>query len=463
MKSLRLRLLVLIAGSLLVLWALVAAWMLADVRAQLRSALDERLAASARMVAGLVSQLPPAAGLPRTPAPLLDVIGRDGLACEVSLLRGEVSVQTLARTSGSPGLDGAAPGYGTRTFGGKQWRTYVLDRGGIRVATADRLDLREALMRETALAAGLPFAVAVAGTLAMLWFAIGRGLAPLERVRIVLERRSPGEDEPLPAMPVPRELEPLVGTIAHLLSRVRSAISRERRFTDDAAHELRTPLTAVKTHLQVLRLASAGVPLPEPARESLVHAGEGVQRMQRTIEQLLLLARLDGGGEDAGPAATCDPGRAARQAIHEAETARGEPGRIRLQDSSSREPVAAPETLLLSAVRNLLDNALRAAPPGTPVLLRIEPAGSGQIAVTVLDDGPGLTPAECGQAVERFWKRSTSSPGSGLGLAIVSSIAQRCGGSFELRQRAEGGLEARLTLRAAGDGVGAPQAAFKLA
>jgi len=451
-NSLRLRLLVIIGGSLLVLWSLVAAWMLADLRSELRTALDDRLAASARMVAGLVAQLPtsPVAGGAPPPS-LTDVVGRDGLACEVSLLRGEVRVQTLARTASSPALDDLPAGYSTRMFGGKAWRTYVLHEGPIRVATADRIDVRETLLRDVALTAGVPFVVALAGSLVMLWFGIGGGLAPLERMRKVLERRRPDDDAPLATMAVPKELAPLVGTISHLLERVRAAITRERRFTDDAAHELRTPLTAIKTHLQVLRLAIAGKPLPAGAREALGHADEGVLRMQRTLEQLLLLARLES-DDDFAAGANCRAGDAVREAIHDAEAAHGRPGQVLVEDSLADAAVAAPCGLLASALRNLLDNALKSA-PAAPVTLRVGQRPGDRVSFMVLDRGPGLSEAECEQAVQRFWRRSKTGPGSGLGLSIASTIAQRCGGELSLRPREGGGLIAQLTLPAAAVGA----------
>lgn len=448
MNSLRLRLLAIIGSSLLLIWSLVAAWMLSDLRSELRTALDDRLAASARMVAGLVAQLPPspvAGGA--LPTSLTDVIGRDGLACEVSLLRGEVRVQTLARTASSPGLDDLPPGYGLRTFGGKIWRTYVLQDGPIRVATADRVDMRETLLRDIALTAGVPFAVALAGSLVMLWLGIGGGLAPLERMRKVLERRRADDDAPLAPMAVPRELAPLVGTISHLLERVRAAITRERRFTDDAAHELRTPLTAIKTHLQVLRLASGSGGLPAAAHDALGHADEGVLRMQRTLEQLLVLARLES-GEEFGAGASCLAADAVREAIHDAEAGQGGTGQVLVDDALEGAVAAAPCGLLTSALRNLLDNALRSA-PAAPVTLRIERRDGDRVSFTVLDRGPGLSEAECAQAVQRFWRRSKAGPGSGLGLSIASSVASRCGGELSLRPRAGGGLSAELTVRLA--------------
>jgi two-component system sensor histidine kinase QseC len=451
MTSLRLRLLGIIGASLLVLWTLVALWMFIDLRSQMRAALDDRLAASARMVAALVGQLPatPGAGAARAQAgPLLDVIARDGLACEVSLLRGEVMLETVARTASSPGMADVAPGYSTRTFGGKLWRTYVLQQGGIRVATADRLDVREGLMRDIGLAAGVPFAVALAGSLLLLWFAIGRGLAPIESIRRQLARRRPDDDAALPATAVPAELSPLVDTIGHLLERVRGVIARERRFTDDAAHELRTPLTAVKTHLQVMGLALERDPAAAAVAQALVHASEGVLRMQRTLEQLLLLARLDGDLE-TGDGEAADAFDAASEAARDAEAGSGNPGRVRLAGAAQAMAVAVPQVLLVSALRNLLDNALRYATDASPVLLEIEADGAHRVRFTVLDRGPGMTQAECEQAVERFWRRSKTPLGSGLGLSIVSTIAMRYQGEIRLAPRPEGGLQAQLTLPAA--------------
>lgn len=445
--SLRFRLLSIIGLSLIVLWGAVAIWMVLDVRRELRITLDERLAASARMVAGLMSQLPalPAKGTGPDTVPL--VLGRDGLACEVSVIRGEVA-QTVAGTVGSPGLSGAAQGYDTREFDGKPWRTYVLQQGDIRIATADRLDMREGLLRDVALTAGIPFIVALLGGLLLLWFGIGRGLAPIERVRAALASRQPDDSAPLPDIRPPAELRPLVDAIRNLLQRVHTVITFERQFTDDAAHELRTPLTAVKTHLQVARLASTAGAAggAQIMSQALANADQGVIRLQRTLDQLLLLARLDSGVEQEHGFET-DVLHAARQAMTDALAGQADQDRIEFEALQISACVRLPETLLISALRNLLDNALRYAPPGTPVKLRIEQnTSSGTVRFSVMDRGPGLDEEQCAQATQRFWRRGITSPGSGLGLSIVSAIARSGGGDFHLFPGGEGGLVAQLTL-----------------
>lgn len=448
MNSLRARLLVIIGASLVLLWSVVAAWMMVELRAELRTALDDRLAASARMVAGLALQFPAGSLSSSASAkPLLDVVARDGLACEVSLVRGEVSVQKVARTASSPPLDEAAVGYSTGFYGGKLWRIYVLHQGGLRIATADRIDAREALLKDMVLTAAVPFGVALLGTLFALWLGIGRGLVPLERLRHALAQRRPDDDAPLPSAPVPVELRPLVGTIAHLLERVRGTIARERRFTDDAAHELRTPLTAVKTHLQVLRLALARNAGAQEVGDALGHADQGILRMQRTLEQLLLLARLEG-GDEFDPSMGVDASDAARQALAEVEASCGASGRIALETPVGPRRVRVPEPLLVCALRNLVENALRASPDGALVELRVGSGANDAVRFEVLDRGLGMTEEDCAMATRRFWRRNKAAGGSGLGLAIVHAVAERHGGRLRLHPRSGGGLQAELELPA---------------
>lgn len=446
MNSLRTRLLVIIGASLIALWSVVAAWMLMELRGELRTAMDERLAASARMVAGLASQFSAAALYHGTPAtPLLDVVARDGLACEVSLLRGEVGAMKVARTASSPPMDDAAPGYSTRMFGGKLWRMYVLQQGELRIATAERIDVREAMLRNVGLTAAVPFAIALIGSLLALWIGIGRGLALLERLRGVLAARRPDDDSALPQQRVPRELRPLVETIGRLLERVRTTIARERLFTDDAAHELRTPLTAVKTHLQVLRL-SLGRQVEPAVADALAHADEGVLRMQRSLEQLLLLARLEAQAPELS--GTCDAEDAARQAIVEVDASRGSTGRVQRTGPCVHVTVAVPDAFVISGLRNLLENAFRATAHGEPIELELDTKAEAIVTFRVLDRGLGMSEQECAEAVRRFWRRGKSGQGSGLGLSIVKAIAQRYGGSLRLAPRTGGGLCAELQLPA---------------
>jgi signal transduction histidine kinase len=168
--------------------------------------------------------------------------------------------------------------------------------------------------------------------------------------------------------------------------------------------------------------------------------------MQRTIDQLLALARLNGEA-DASSAERCDAVQAAMQAVQESEHAHPEATRVRVQSASVGATVAMPEPLLVSALRNLLDNAMRAAPAASTVLLEIA-ANPSQVRFTVLDAGPGMSESECAMATQRFWRAAKTGPGSGLGLSITSSIAERYGGALRLSPRVPRGLCAEMVLPA---------------
>jgi signal transduction histidine kinase len=436
--TLRLRLLLTIGASFAVFWTFSSLWMLVDLRAEFRDTLDERLAASARMVAALVvdSPLLAAQALPRQTIPFLT--RNDGVACEIRLARGVV----VGRTRNSPQQLGVAgPGYRTRTIDGTVWRSYTIDQNGVRITTADRVQRREQLLRDIVFAAFVPFAIAMVATLAALWFAIRRGLLPLEAIRSALAARAPDALQPLPEQGLPGELRPLVSTVNKLLDRIERTIERERRFTGDAAHELRTPLTAVKTHIQVARLAGCGPDVDN----SLAQAEEGVRRLQNTIDQLLLLARVE------GPFSFDDGDRIDADTVaHEAlkQFSSDQYCRVTILDEGGASAVtAAPALLAMTALRNILDNALRHGGEGMPVVVRLR-RGSAGVSFIVEDEGAGMGAEDIGRAAQRFWRKGRGL-GSGLGLSIVDAIVTRHGGSWELAPRARGGLAARITLPAA--------------
>lgn len=274
--SLRLRLTLILGSAFILLWSLAAAWMLCDLRGQMMRSFDQRLAASARMVAGLLQQLPqpqPADGqTTRLSAEQLGI--PNGMACQVSSLRGEVLAQSHATPERA--LDSTASGFRDQEINGVLWRSFTVQAGDLRVSTADRLEERDVLQRSVVVAAAVPVTVALLGSLALLWLGAGQGLAPLKRIRDALTRRGADSLEPLELAALPSELKPLVETQNQLFQRIAQAIERERRLTGDAAHELRSPLTAIKTHLQVARMTEGAA-----AEQALAHAEEGADRLQK--------------------------------------------------------------------------------------------------------------------------------------------------------------------------------------
>ncbi|PWW48925.1 ATP-binding protein [Melaminivora alkalimesophila] len=466
-KSLRLRLVLGLALASSLLWGGVAAWRINSLEHELNAMLDDRLIASARMVASIVQQLQPAAdGSPPTAEQLHSVIGRDGVACEVSLARSEVEVVPLARTGDAPAQSTLGePGFQEIRKGGKAWRTYVLAEGELRVATSDPLAQREQLVRTAVLALAVPFAIALAVVWLLVWWVATLGLRPLERLRRELATRAPTALEPVHTGEDTRELSPLVASLNALLARTSAAIAHERRWTADAAHELRTPLTAIKTHVQVARMALAAPGRVDTAAQALQAAEQGIAHMHATIEQLLQLARIEGEAlaapqEASGEAIVQAFEHAVQQSLQGREGARGAaPAAVQTRCAPapgapewSDVRIALPAPLLTSAIGNLLDNALRhhrgeAAVECTLRLLRTPSPRRphGAIAFEVRDHGPGMSAEECAQATQRFWRKEPMGSGSGLGLTIARRIAESAGGTLELRP-ADPGLVATLEL-----------------
>lgn len=436
--SLRLRLVLSVAGALLLLWALVAAWMLRDVQADLQRTLDGRLAMSARMVGGLLEQaaLSPALADGRLAATLAEA-GEDGIACEIRSLRGQV----LART-GSGFQSAALPqGFSTRLVDGQWWRVYVHRSGGHEIRTADRLAQRQMLRKELLWAIGTPFLVAVIGALLVLWWGIGRGLRPLQQLVAQLHQRQAQDLSPLQTAGLPVDLQPLPAALNGLFARVAAAQASQRAFTDAAAHELRTPLTAVDTHLQLARLCQAG-----PPSAALDDAAEGVRRLAHTLDQLLALARTEASaqaGEDR-----CRVGAVVDSVLAGLTDAqRQRIRRIGLHDAHGTE-VAVPSAMLAVALRNLLDNALHHGPADGMVTLRLDQGSDGRCCLQVDDQGPGLPVADLDRAGTPFWRgdANTGRAGAGLGLSIVRAIARRFDVRFYLQAGQDGGLAACLEL-----------------
>lgn len=428
--SLRKRLLLILGGTFALLWSIAALWLLGDLRHELERVLDQRLESSAHMVAGLLEQIPqPATNPYMSPFthPLLGGL-KPGLVCQVRTLRGEVLVRTPSMQFEQS--DEELLGFSRSVVDGQDWRTYTVQRHQLLITIGDRLDEREHLQRVILLAAGLPVLLALLGSLLLIWFGTGRGLSPLDRLRLQLAQRAADDLSPVALASMPVELKPLVATLNQLFARLDALLERERRFNDDAAHELRTPLTAIKTHLQVAAMAGQ-----EQASTSLQRAGVAVERMQATLEQLLLLSRLDS-GEENPPGEPVDVLDAVRQVM---EHLFAHPGFERIEvDNRLQVPyrVAIPDRLLAIAIRNLLENALKYAPDG-PVVLRLSVDDVG-LHIAVVDQGAGLDAEQFAAAQKRFWRARASADGSGLGLSIVSAICQRYQGELGCSRGDEG-------------------------
>jgi hypothetical protein len=289
-------------------------------------------------------------------------------------------------------------------------------------------------------------AVAMAGLGA--WVLAGAVLRPVERMRRQSAEISAGDTGARLAVPTTHDEVAALGTTMNaLLERLQHALARQRDFVADAGHELRTPLTVLRAELE---LAEAPGRREGELRAAIGRAADETDRLIRLAEDLLVLARADGGG----PVLRSTPVRldeVVGDALRAAAARAGEGG-VRLADGGpSPVRVDGDPDRLRQVVDNLLDNALRYAPAGSTVRVRLAPAGTG-IAVEVLDEGPGFPAAFLPHAFERFRRvdpaRAEDGGGAGLGLAIVASLVQAHGGSVRAFNRPGGGAGVRVELPA---------------
>jgi signal transduction histidine kinase len=293
------------------------------------------------------------------------------------------------------------------------------------------------------LAVGLPVLLLVVA--ATTWKVVGRALAPVEAIRGEVDEISAVElHRRVPDPPGDDEVARLARTMNRMLERLQAAHARQRRFVADASHELRSPVASIRQHAEVA--------LAHPHRTTTAELASMVLaedlRMQRLVEDLLLLARAD---EHALP-----PRRRHVDlddlVFDEARRLRDATGLHVDVGAVSAARVAGDATGLRQVLRNLGDNAARHASTRIAFALA-ERDGAAVLAVD--DDGPGIPEADRERVMERFVRlddaRARDGGGSGLGLAIVAELVAAHGGAVGIADSPMGGARVEVSLpRAAG-------------
>ncbi|MBB1602113.1 ATP-binding protein [Variovorax sp. UMC13] len=322
-------------------------------------------------------------------------------------------------------------GYENVWVDGRAWRVYLLRTadGGAQVQIGQPWDERLELLEEMAEDLVWPMLCLLVLLGGFCWFAIRRLLQPVERTAERIAAKSPDDLSPVAADAEPRELLPIVRALNLVLGRLGHALQAERRFTADAAHELRTPLAALRMRIQLMQRQQAA---PGGAPVDLQGLREEVDRCTALTESLLALARLDPERPEALVTEAVD-----LDALM-GRLAAAWPGTA-LQCGGGGLLLQAHPALLESALRNLVDNALRYGGPGGRVQVEATSV-DGSVRISVRDEGPGVSEADCARLTERFYRvLGSGQAGSGLGLSIVARIAALHGATL----RFEAGIEGR--------------------
>jgi signal transduction histidine kinase len=306
--------------------------------------------------------------------------------------------------------------------------------GPVAVTVAERAagdQLVHAILRESASDAVWYIPAVAAIALLLVGYRVRRGLRPLRAASEQARGITPESISiRLCESGVPAEALPLVTAVNRALDRLEQGFATQRRFTANAAHELRTPLAIITARLD--SLAGNG---------EIVALREEVGRMNRLVEQLLCVARLDSLALDV--AAPVDLRRIAEEVVgamaHHALAA----GRsIALTGTEDPVVIAGNAAAISDALRNLVENALTHTPAGTEVIVEL----GDDVSVSVADCGPGVPREHRLHVFDRFW-RGPGAPGegAGLGLAIVAEIVKAHSASIAVENAAPHG--ARFTIR----------------
>jgi signal transduction histidine kinase len=287
------------------------------------------------------------------------------------------------------------------------------------------------------LAGGIPLLLLVVGVVT--WLVVGRALAPVESIRSEVEAISSRElHRRVPERAGKDEISRLARTMNRMLGRLEEGQARQRRFVSDALHELRSPVATIREHAEIAMAHPDRIGIEELAEVVL----EEDLRLQRLVEDLLLLTRADEGTLSS----RTEHVDLDDLVLAEASRLNGSADLHVDPSDVSGGRVEGDRAQLERLVRNLLENAGRHARRAVALSLR---QADGEVVLTVDDDGTGVAPEERDRIFERFVRleeaRDRDSGGSGLGLAIVREIALAHGATVVVSESPLGG--ARFEIR----------------
>ena len=319
----------------------------------------------------------------------------------------------------------------------------VASGGTVHGALRSTLDTHEVNTRIWRFWLGLGgVAVVILTVMAGVGWVIARSVTrPIRKLQLAADRFSGGDLTPTAgdasATPELAALEAALNTMAERLD---DLIQRQRNFIADASHQLRTPLTALRLRLENLQSDTDG----DGRAAELDDAIDETTRLADLVDDLLRLASA----EKPQPPVTTELSELTRDRV-DTWSAVAEQADMTLQLELPDGDVFASAVpgSIEQVLDNLLDNAIKAAPAGTTIDVRVR-RGDTFHELAIADQGPGLDPDSRRSAPERFWRADPTGPGTGLGLAIVRTLVEASGGMIELRDNTPVGLVAVVELPA---------------
>jgi len=266
-------------------------------------------------------------------------------------------------------------------------------------------------------------------------------LAPIDRITQTAQSfaRSNDLSRRIEKKPSRDEVGRLADTFNEMLGRIENLFRAQQRFVADVSHELRSPLTAIRGNLDLLRRGT--IDAAEARQTALAAIDSEASRMQRLVQDLLLLAQADAGVEIQKQKVELDTllldvYRQARLTASEVKVSLGSEDQVQVLGDPDR---------LKQLFLNLMDNAIKYTPNGGEVTLSFLREGDW-VRVSITDTGIGISEKDLPHIFDRFYRidrararDSTSDGGTGLGLSIVKWIVEAHGGKIEVQSQVKRG------------------------
>lgn len=292
------------------------------------------------------------------------------------------------------------------------------------VQVAETLEKRALLANEIIKGVILPQFIILPIALALVWFALTRGLSPLVELQQRIRARRPDDLSPIDSRHVPEEITPLVTSLNEMLERLAQTIAIQKRFIADAAHQMKTPLAGMRMQSELaLRQTDQ-----QEIHKSLTQLATSSEAATRLINQLLTLARAENQAPANQRLEQIDLNLLARNVVQDwIQTSFSKKIDLGFEQQDTPVLIFGSPLMLREMLSNLIDNALRYTPQNHAVTVKVALDRYQQLArLEVEDNGPGIPVAERARVFERFYRILGSNvQGSGLGLAIVREIASQ--------------------------------------
>lgn len=299
------------------------------------------------------------------------------------------------------------------------------------IQVAETLEKRALLANEIIKGVILPQFIILPIALALVWFALSRGLSPLAELQQRIRARKPDDLSPIDSRQVPEEITPLVRSLNEMLERLSQTISIQKRFIADAAHQMKTPLAGMRMQSELaLRQTDH-----EEIHRSLLQLSKSSEAATRLINQLLTLARAENQSPATQALELIDLADLARSTVQDwIQVSFANNIDLGIEQADDGIQIFGDPLMLRELLSNLIDNAIRYTPKGHSVTVRTSLNKEQALAVLeVEDNGPGIPASERAHIFERFYRILGSNvQGSGLGLSIVREIAQQHDARIEI-------------------------------